>query len=220
LVDLRGTTHCVTPYAHFDVFYNPRREESFATRPGQLELSAYRHLMQPGLEVLKHGRPPVKFSAPSPHFTETWVAMVRGWRSADALGRLEADQVLGQLLLQLLRHRHEQAGRGEVGLAAYSLGWIPSYLSTHLAGPVSVQDMAGRAGLSASRFQVVFRSIYGVSPGRYLIEMRVRHAAELLRDTNWTLAHIAALCGFADVHHFAKTFKRITGRTPGQHRRG
>jgi len=80
--------------------------------------------------------------------------------------------------------------------------------------------MASRAGLSASRFQVVFRKLYGVSPGRYLMELRVRHAGELLQDTDWTLAHIAGLCGFADVHHFAKTFKRVTGRTPGAHRRG
>lgn len=219
LVELRGKTHSVTPYAHFDAFYNPQREESFATRPGQLELAAYQHLMQPRLEVLNSGDLPAKFASPSSQFTDTWIAMVRGWRGADALSRLEADQILGQLLLQLLRRQNEVAGKGESNAAAHALGWIPSYLSTHLAEPISVQDMSSRAGLSTSRFQVVFRKLYGVSPGRYLMELRVRHAGELLRNTDWTLAHIAGLCGFADVHHFAKTFKRVTGRTPGTHRR-
>ncbi|MBW7459838.1 AraC family ligand binding domain-containing protein, partial [Paenibacillus sepulcri] len=41
LVVLEGLTDTITPYAHLDVFYNPERERSFATRPGQLDLSAY-----------------------------------------------------------------------------------------------------------------------------------------------------------------------------------
>jgi AraC-like DNA-binding protein len=220
-IELRGVTHTITPYAHFDVFYNPRRGESFATRPGQMNLAPYRELMQPALNDLDGIFVPTQFAPPSPEFCDDWLRIVKLWSSGDHFARLEASQRLGILLLQLRKHFAGQSNaQGMSAVGRRDFGWIPSYLSTHLSQPISVADMARRARLSSSRFHAVFQNEFGVAPGRYLLEMRVRHAAELLTGTDWTLAHIASLCGFADVHHFARTFKRLTGSTPGAHRRG
>ena len=104
--------------------------------------------------------------------------------------------------------------------ASKPLGWVESFLGAHLGEAVAVEQMARRARLSVARFHVVFRHEFGTTPARYLVELRVRHAGELLQTTDWTLAHIAQLCGFADVHSFAKAFKRLNGRTPGKFRRG
>lgn len=218
-VDLRGLTHTVTPYAHFDLFYNSFRRESFATRPGQTDLEAYRQLMQPGLESLCQVPLPALLPAPTDDWISAWVKIATGWRLGGPLERLQADQQLGVLFLELLREHLGRSGAAEAPAERRPLGWLASYLSTHLGDPISVEDMAERAGLSVSRFQVVFKETFGVSPARYLLELRVRHAGELLRATGWTLSHIAGLCGFSDVHHFAKTFRRLTGRTPGEHRR-
>jgi len=57
-VELQGRTATITPCAHFDLVFNARREDSFSTRPGQLDLEPYRHLLQPDLEVLR-ALPPV-----------------------------------------------------------------------------------------------------------------------------------------------------------------
>jgi transcriptional regulator GlxA family with amidase domain len=78
--------------------------------------------------------------------------------------------------------------------------------------------MAARAGLSPSRFAARFKATYGMPPHRYLLEMRVAHAGELLRSTPLSQEEIAAYCGFADIHHFSKRFKRCTGMTPGAYR--
>jgi AraC-like DNA-binding protein len=219
-IELCGVTHTVTPYAHFDLFYNPRREESFATRPGQMNLASYHALMQPALNDLDGIFIPAQFAPPSPEFCDDWVQIVKLWSCGDHFARLEASQRLGVFFLQLRKHFAGQSHSPSTPAAVRrDFGWIPSYLSTHLSEPISVADMARRARLSPSRFHTVFRDEFGVAPGRYLLEMRVHHAAELLAGTDWTLAHIASLCGFADVHHFARTFKRITGSTPGAHRR-
>jgi AraC-like DNA-binding protein len=216
-VILRGLTGTVTPYAHFDLAYNPRRAESFATRPGQINLTAYRELQQPRLDTFG-GSVPAKFRpASAENFISRWLRLIRLWGQGGQLEQLEAENLLGGLMLELIRNSRPELDPSSQPVAG--LGWIPSYLSTHLADTVSVGDMAERARLSPSRFQVVFREAFGTTPGRYFSEMRVRHAAELLQTTDWTLAHIAELCGFADVHHFAKAFKRLMARTPGQYRR-
>jgi transcriptional regulator GlxA family with amidase domain len=79
--------------------------------------------------------------------------------------------------------------------------------------------MAARAGLSASRFSQVFRNRFGRPPHQFLLHLRVQRAQDLLQHTSLTMREISGQCGFSDVHHFAKTFKRLSGQTPGSYRR-
>jgi AraC-like DNA-binding protein len=219
LHSLRGLGATITPFVHFDVFYNPRREESFATKGGQVNLEAYRDLMQPRLADLGWLAVPVKLCPPNPaQFHSTMLRLVEVWRQEDPLARLQADHLLMELLLTLFK----QHGRRDVPAAGSqpALGWIPSYLAFHLSEPLSVADMAERASLSPSRFAAVFRQHFGVSPHQYFLRLRVQHAQDLLKSTDLPLKQIAEYCGFADVHHFAKTFKQKTRVSPGAYRRG
>jgi hypothetical protein len=50
------------------------------------------------------------------------------------------------------------------------------------------------------------------------LRLRIEHARELLRTTDLPQRDIAQYCGFADVHHFSKAFKRLTRLPPGAHR--
>jgi AraC-like DNA-binding protein len=83
---------------------------------------------------------------------------------------------------------------------------------------MTVDDLAARAHLSPSRFAAVFRRQFGASPHAYLTSLRIEHACSLLSTTDATQAEIARLCGFADVPHFSKTFRRATASTPGNYR--
>jgi len=216
-VELQGKTATITPYAHFDLLFNARREEGFATRPGQLDLEPYRHLLQPDLDVFR-ALPPA-FSPPDGEAArERWRQIIALWNMGDELARLEASARLGTMLLGWARSFAE--AEGQLAPVSKPLGWVESFLGARLGEPVSVEQMAARARLSPSRFHAVFKQEFGVSPSRYLVELRVRHAGELLRTSDWTLAHIAHLCGFADVHSFAKAFKRVKGMNPGEFRRG
>ncbi|MFC5401647.1 helix-turn-helix domain-containing protein [Cohnella soli] len=53
---------------------------------------------------------------------------------------------------------------------------------------------------------------------RTLIKLRIQHAAELLRD-GVSLQKTSEYCGFADIHHFSKTFKSEMGIAPGHYKR-
>ena len=52
------------------------------------------------------------------------------------------------------------------------LNWITSFMSLHLSEPLSVSDMAARAGLSASRFSRVFSNRFGRPPHQFLLHLR------------------------------------------------
>ena len=219
VVDLVGRTATLTPYLHFDLFYNARRDEGFATRPGQLDLTPYLHLLQPNLESCGLTIP-TSFKVPALSFWHQQLDQIINLAAEEGMqNQLESQARLGALMLDMARHFTPRLSAVNGSARGQLLGWIPSYLSTHLADDLSVGDMARRARLSPSRFQFLFRQVYGTSPGRYLLNLRIGHASELLEGTDWTLSHIASLCGFANVQHFAKSYKLRTGVTPGSRRK-
>jgi len=218
LHSLEGTTNTITPYVHLDLFYNPRREESFPTLPGQLELSAYRDLLQPRLNDWKNIHIPVKFVPAQPTwFRETLLVMVSTWQQRDVVSQLEAQHHATALVLALLK---AYLPPGELFHTSPSLHWILSYLSGHLAEPISITEMASYAHLSPSHFSRLFLQQFGLAPHQYLLHLRLQHAQSLLLETRLSLAQIAEHCGFADVHHFSKMFRKHLGCSPGAYREG
>jgi AraC-like DNA-binding protein len=215
---LKGPAHTITPYLHLDVFYNPARERSFVVRTGRTDVSGLDDLMQPGLDEAVGVGVPTKFVPPHPaQFRDTMLKTIGIWQRRDFLGQLESDYLATGLILSLLqdysRVSSDSPDRPEF------LNWITSFMSLHLSEPLSVSDMAARAGLSASRFSQVFRNRFGRPPHQFLLHLRIQRAQDLLHHTSLTMREISGQCGFSDVHHFAKTFKQLSGQTPGFYRR-
>lgn len=82
------------------------------------------------------------------------------------------------------------------------------------ASPISVRDMARAASMSEFHFHRVFRAIKGVPPHRYLNEVRMCRAEELVRAGRESIMDVALQCGFADLATFSKAFKRCFGHAP------
>lgn len=216
---LEGATPTITPYAHLDLFYNPQRAESFPTMAGQVDLTPYSHLLQPRLDDLQGFEVPVKFRPAEPTaFRDKLLGMVQCWQTQDdPLQQLRAQSLALELVISLLESYAPQVK--ERSAPPHTLNWVTSYMSFRLADRISVAEMARRANLSPSRFNVVFRERFKSSPHRYLLELRLKHAEELLRGGTLPIAEVAAYCGFADIHHFSKSFKSKYGDAPAAYRR-
>ncbi|MBP1963645.1 helix-turn-helix domain-containing protein [Paenibacillus aceris] len=215
LLYLEGLTNTVTPYIHFDLCFNTERENSFPTRPGQIDLSAYMHLMQPTIKDLYGIDLPVHVLPSKPlKLKETLLQVIEQAEQQDPLIQLKTQHLVTEIIISLLETYYQQPYA-----SAHTFDWITSYFSHHLSDPITLEDMAARANLSISRFSIMFKQRYGISPHQYLMNMRVNHAKELLTNTDLSQESIASYCGFADLHHFSKTFKKRTGLTPGEHKK-
>ncbi len=64
-----------------------------------------------------------------------------------------------------------------------------------------------------------FKKITGLSVNRYLIELRLKMASALLRDTDLTVDEISDRTGFHDVSYLSKVFKRKLSYTPSEYRK-
>ena len=84
--------------------------------------------------------------------------------------------------------------------------------------PPSVEQLAEKRGLSRTRFAHLFRETTGITPARFITQLRLSEAARLLTETDLKLAQIALQTGFADATHFGKVFRRTFFTTPTNYR--
>jgi AraC-like DNA-binding protein len=88
------------------------------------------------------------------------------------------------------------------------------YLLTNYANDISLNMLAQVAHLSPMYLTHRFTQQMGVSPMRYLKQLRVEAARQLLVTTDLPVNEIAHRVGYADPLYFRRVFKSITGHTP------
>ena len=91
-------------------------------------------------------------------------------------------------------------------------------VDAHLLQPVGIEAMAQLTHCSVSTFQRQFKSIYGSSPARYLMEVRLDAVAKRLSQTDETVRQIGYRYGFENPEHLSRAFKKHFGTSPSAYR--
>ena len=94
------------------------------------------------------------------------------------------------------------------------------YSRDHLSGSIRVEDAARAIGVSERTLQRATAATLGMSPVRFIQEVRLEQAAYLLRTTSQTPGAIAAAIGYADAGTLQSLMRRRRNTTLGALRRG
>ena len=79
-----------------------------------------------------------------------------------------------------------------------------------------VRRLARVSGVSEAHFARSFKEAFGIPPHRYLLTRRIERAKALLRDTELAITEIAFQTGWSSLGTFGRTFRDITGESPGE----
>lgn len=82
----------------------------------------------------------------------------------------------------------------------------------------TVHEMAQLGNLDPSSFAPMFTKQFGISPVNDLLDARLKHAEKLLIHSPMPIAQVAHECGFANVEHFNRLFRKRMGCKPSQTR--
>lgn len=99
-----------------------------------------------------------------------------------------------------------------------ALSKVVEFVRANLDQTIRVADMAAATGLTPAQLDRRMRKAFGISATKYLLRARVNRAAELLTDTEISLADVAHRCGFYDQADLTNRFARLTNETPAQFR--
>lgn len=95
-----------------------------------------------------------------------------------------------------------------------------NYLDSHYyTTGLNLDEVADAVGLSKYHLCREFNHLYGISPGKYLANLRLQKScALLLQSRQHTIAEIASMVGFSNDNYFCKVFRKAFGTTPTQYR--
>ena len=94
------------------------------------------------------------------------------------------------------------------------------YIEQHISdAALDNQAIAESAGISEVYLRRVFNSVFGITPARYITNIRIDKAKDLLNGGAESISKIAEAVGYKDVYYFSKVFKRVTGMTPSAYAR-
>jgi AraC-like DNA-binding protein len=91
---------------------------------------------------------------------------------------------------------------------------VTEYIDLHIEEPIRLEDLAKAAGLSRMHFAAQFRAYMEISPCKFVMMQRMRHAQVLLSDPRNTIVDVALRVGFRAQAHFTTMFHRLVGNTP------
>ena len=96
------------------------------------------------------------------------------------------------------------------------IAWAAGHLQRHLDRRIRIASLARSVQLSPSRFTHLFRAHTGLSPARYVQDLRLQRARVLLERTFLSVGDVMLLVGYQDPSHFSRDFKRRHGLPPSQ----
>ena len=131
---------------------------------------------------------------------------------ADLLGPLVVDEILILLLRTPIGTRVAQIGQPKSGVqrVAEAVSWI----RTHFAQPVTVEEMAASVRMSASSFHQRFKAVTSMSPLQYQKVLRLHEARRLMLFQGMDASDACGRVGYLSPSQFSREYSRFFGSAP------
>ncbi|WP_328724213.1 helix-turn-helix domain-containing protein [Streptomyces sp. NBC_00259] len=130
-------------------------------------------------------------------------------------------RVLAPIHLQEIIYRLIQAEQGACMLHAASverdgqpISEAIQYIRERISEPLTVADIANRAGMSPSTLTNLFGEATGMGPYQFVKRTRLNRASSLLLQGDMNVSEVARQVGYTSLSHFINEFKRQYGITP------
>ncbi|MBE7636585.1 helix-turn-helix domain-containing protein [Sneathiella sp. P13V-1] len=102
------------------------------------------------------------------------------------------------------------------GLPKHICKRLDEYLHTHFGEAMGIEDLSALAGYSSYHFARMFKQSFALPPHKYLNNIRIQKAKEMLAAGRLSIAEVSLACGFSSQAHFTNSFKKAVGLTPRQ----
>ena len=121
---------------------------------------------------------------------------------------ISAEALLDLLLVSYIREKGERTPKYK------DMAYIKTYIEQYFNEKISFGELAKLSGYSYDYFRFLFKKSYGCSPQKYLLDIRLEKAKDMLKSTSLSCTDIAYNCGFSNGAQMTTMIKRRYNKTP------
>lgn len=151
--------------------------------------------------------------------TDPSLILGNNYRSLTGLSSISDEEDLAVWVRNMLDILMEQIRKGERIPQYMMLNKAMRYMEANMSQPLKRDQVARLAGMSPSHFSKVMTERMGRSFSEVLTQLRISRAKQLVAANEYNLSAIAQECGFFDQSHLSRTFRKVTGMSPGSYRK-
>ena len=122
----------------------------------------------------------------------------------------------------IIRKQAETLGKTEEVVSdprMMSFKTMMHFIANNYQKQITLSDIAASGNISKSLCNTLFHQYVGESPINYLMHLRARKVAELLRAGKMSMSEIAQLTGFGGVSYMSETFRKFFEKSPREYRK-
>lgn len=93
---------------------------------------------------------------------------------------------------------------------------LAAVFADHLKANPTVVELATAAAMSPRHFTLLCHRLFGAAPARFLLQLKLHRAEEMLRYRGQRVKEVSEALGFANPFHFSRVYKRVYGRPPSK----
>lgn len=132
----------------------------------------------------------------------------------------DLEAALGKASLQLQKYYQLEGDASLIGKDAEQIvEYTVLYIREHYMDEIDFSELSARMGFSSAYLTKLFNKYIGDTPLKYLTDIRIHEARNLLVNTTLPIREVGAKVGYPDQFHFSKTFRRLTGQNPTAYRK-
>lgn len=150
------------------------------------------------------------------HMLNLFRQMNREWDKRNAASILKIKSILYDILFEIFQEQLTHQNRSE---KYYSIRNSINYMEEHFFDSnLNIEKIAEASGISSVHFRNLFKEIFETSPTKYITEIRLQKAIDLLMFSDLPVYKISETIGYENVNYFNRIFKKHMLFTPIQYR--
>ena len=200
------------------ILYRPFEEQNYYFKKKIKSTSYYVHFSGTKCEEILSGfglSERVSFIGKMPHAEELFKKMIEEYY----LKRPFSDELCAGYLYSVLALFGRRANWDSLYISDERIEKVLRAMAEDFGEETDISLYSDMCNLSISRFIHLFKKCTGKSPKNYIIEMRLKRAAELLENTDLSVQKVGEETGFPDQNYFSRIFKKYSGVSPLNYRK-